>query len=258
VIFDIYCKKIDKIIIIYIKYKVYILVRMNFEYVNFINKDDEIIKIGEKEESDYEEYDEETTETYRTLRLLKFDPMTNEEISKELLFEFKYKWDPITGKRKGVDEHGPLCFDALNLYQYYYLNRYNGLWYPPSQNFQGYYGDLLGIGSDMMVNGVRPYPEKYLYRLPIIDCYLKRGHNSSIITMGPKLTEEEIEEIDRLTSKHRNNKISLKKLKEYYDEALNSSPDISKMEYKNTNSMTEKELIEKYNKTFVDKLVNCK
>jgi hypothetical protein len=232
----------------------------DFDYVNFTNSHDLIIRskksiIDENQiDSDnYSNYDDTTTELYRTLRLYKFDPITNEEIPSNLLFEFKYKWDPITGQRTEIDEMGPLCFNAWNLYQYYYSNRYNGLWYPPIHPFQGYYGDLLGCGQNMITN-LRPCPEKYLYRLPIIDCYLKKSHNQSIITMGPILTNEEINKIDNLTSNLRKNKVSLQILKEYYDEALNNSPNIDELK-KTNSSLSNKELIEKYNRSFVDKLV---
>jgi hypothetical protein len=205
---------------------------------------------------DSNDYDETTTEQYRTLRLYKFDPIMNEPIPRDLMFEFKYKWDPFTGQRKAIDKMGSLYFNAWNLYQYYYSNRSNGLWCPPVQQFQGYYGDLLGCGKDMMINA-RPCPEKYLYKLPIIDCYLKKSHNHSIITMGPTLTNEEIDILDVLTCTHRKNKPSLKILKEYYDQALNDLPDISPLKKINP-ELSDKELIEKYNRSFVDKLVNAR
>lgn len=218
----------------------------NFDYVNFTDTYTKPLV--------QDEYDDTTTEKYRIMRLYKVDPIMNEEIPKNLIFEFKYEWDPITGKRTDLDIYGSLCFNALNLYQYFFSNRFNGLWYPPTDQFQGYYGDLLGCGNNILING-RPCPEKYLYRLPIIDCYLKKTHNHSIITMGPILTDEEIVQIDILTSNYRKNKPTLKILKEYYDEALNNSPDIS--ELKKTNpSLTDGELKEKYNRIYVDKLKN--
>ena len=224
----------------------------DFDYVNFtddnISKKKDLVKFQK-----LDDYDETTTELYRTLRLFKLDPITNEEIPKDLYFEFKHKWNPLTGHRTDIDEMGPLCFNAWNLYQYYHSNRHNGLWYPPVQQFQGYYGDLLGCGKDMIIN-TRPCPEKYLYRLPIIDCYLKKSHNHSLITMGPILTNEEIEKIDILISNHRKNKPSLKNLKEYYDEALNNSPDVLELK-KIYPDLSNKELVEKYNRSFVDKLV---
>jgi hypothetical protein len=221
----------------------------NFEYVNFTDTQTNKLSLQD-------EYDDTTTEKYRIMRLYKVDPIINEEIQKNLIFEFKYKWNPITGIRTEIDEYGSLCFNALNLYQYFYSNRYNGLWYPPKDNYQGYYGDLLGCGNDIFING-RPCPEKYLYRLPIIDCYLKKTHNHSIITMGPILTDDEINQIDNIINNQKKNKPSLKVLKEYYDQALNNSPDITELKKLNPN-LTDRELKDKYNRMYVDKLINMK
>jgi hypothetical protein len=51
---------------------------------------------------------------------------------------------------------------------------------------------LVGSGENINIIGRGECPEKYLFRLPIIDCYLEKDYNKSIITMGPKLTIEEI------------------------------------------------------------------
>lgn len=220
----------------------------NFDYVNFT----EINSI----KTTIDEYDTTTTEKYRIMRLYKVDPIMNEEIPKHLIFEFKYTWNPITGKRETVDNYGSLCFNALNLYQYFFSNRYNGLWYPSKDQYQGYYGDLVGSGDNIVING-KYYPEKYLYRLPIIDCYLKKSHNHSIITMGPILTDDEINQIDILTSNYRINKPTLKILKECYDQAINDCPNITELKKINP-TITDRELKEKYNRSYVDKLVNMK
>lgn len=220
----------------------------NFDYVDFA----EIKSV----KPIFDEYDITTTEKYRIMRLYKVDPIMNEEIPNNLIFEFKYKWNPITGIRESLDDYGALCFNALNLYQYFFSNRYNGLWNPPRDQYQGYYGDLLGSGKDILING-KFYPEKYLYRLPIIDCYLKKSHNHSIITMGPVLTDEEINNIDILISNYKKNKPTLKVLKEHYDQAINNLPDISELKKLNP-SLSDRELVEKYNRSFVDKLVNMK
>lgn len=220
-----------------------------FDYVDFSEDFEKTKKIKSNDD-----YDDTTTEKYRTMRLYKIDPIMNEEIPSYLIFEFKHKWDPITGNKKEIDEMGPLCFNAWNLYQYFYQNRFNGIWYPPKEHFQGYYGDLLGCGVDMIVNG-KPCSEKYLYRLPIIDCYLKKSHNHSIITMGPKLTDEEIDYIDIIIGNLRKSRPTLKTLKEYYDQSLNNSPDISELKKTNSN-LNDIELKEKYNRNYVDKLVN--
>lgn len=210
------------------------------------------------------EYDNTTNETYRIKRLYKLDPLTDESIPGNLLFEFKYKWDPITGERIGIDENGPLCFNAINLYNYYYANRYKGLWNPAIDNFEGFYGDLLGSGKTININSRGPNPEKYLFRLPIIDCYLIKGHNLSIITMGPILDDSEIEFIDNIVYKYNKNRYkiytSLKTLKIYYDNALNDKPNMKCHEIKelkkNYPDISKNEILYRYNKIWVDKLVS--
>ena len=78
----------------------------------------------------------------------------------------------------------------------------NGLWIPPENGYEGYYGDLVGAGEDIMIQCRGTYPERYLFRLPISNCYLKKNQKLSIITMGPKLTEREICLLDRLLNKY--------------------------------------------------------
>ena len=214
-----------------------------------------------------EQYDKTTNETYRIKRLFKIDPITDNEISKELMFEFKHKWNPYSGIRGELDDIGPLCFNALSLYDYYYMNRYKGLWTPPQDGFQGMYGDMVGSSKNGLVKSRGVHPEKYLYRLPIIDCYLPPSHSLSIVTMGPELTEEEISQIDSIVLKYHPKKYnskfaSLTMLKYYYDCALNPSPDpesdeIKQLEIKYPN-LTPNEIYQKYNRYWVDKLVNLK
>jgi len=214
-----------------------------------------------------EKYDKTTNETYRIKRLFKIDPITDVKISKELIFEFKHKWNPYNGMRGDLDDIGPLCFNALNLYDYYYMNRYKGLWVNPQDGFQGMYGDMVGCGKTGHVKSRGVHPEKYLYRLPIIDCYLPQSHSLSIVTMGPELTEQEISQIDSIVLKFHPKKsnskfASLTLLKYYYDCALNPSPDpesddIKEFETKYPN-LTPNEINQKYNRYWVDKLVNLK
>ena len=214
-----------------------------------------------------EQYDKTTNETYRIKRLYKIDPILDNEIPNELIFEFKYKWNPYTGVRGVIDDIGPLCFNAINLYDYYYINRYNGLWTPPQDGFQGIYGDMVGRGKNIIVKSRGTYPEKYLFRLPIIDCYLSPTHNLSVITMGPELIEEEINQIDmiitKLHPKKSNSKFSsLTILKYYYDRALDISPDSNSDDIKELKSkypnLSPSEINQKYNRYYVDKLVNLK
>ena len=215
----------------------------------------------------FEQYDKITCETYRIKRLYKIDPISDIEIPKDFIFEFKYKWNPYNGFREDIDDVGPLCFNAINLYDYYYINRYKGLWTPPQDGFQGIYGDMVGSGKNVLIKSRGTYPEKYLFRLPIIDCYLPLTHNLSIVTMGPELTEQEITQIDlivtKLHPKRFNPKFaSLTMLKYYYDRALDISPDpdlddIKELKSKYPN-LSPSEIKQKYNRYYVDKLVNIK
>jgi hypothetical protein len=210
-------------------------------------------------------YDKTTTETYRIKRILKIDPLTDTEVPEHLRFEFEYKWQPLTGEIIGKDEVGPLCFNAITLYDYIFSNRFKGLWNPASDGFQGYYGDLVGSGSKLEIKSRGSNPEKYLFRLPIIDCYLHPEHNYSLITMGPILSDEHINSIDIIIKKYHKNKhylTPLSKLKDLYDKAINPEPDVNSEEYKklkSTNSnLTEQELKEKFNRVCVDELVKIK
>lgn len=213
------------------------------------------------------QYDKTTNETYRIKRIYKIDPILDTDIPLELMFEYKHKWNPYNGLKCEFDEIGPLCFNAINLYDYYYINRYKGLWTPPLDGFQGMYGDMVGSGKNGNVKSRGAHPEKYLFRLPIIDCYLPPTHNLSIITMGPELDDDEINQIDAIVSKHHTKKsnpkfTSLSLLKFYYDKALETAPDqncdmMKELQTKYSN-LTLNEINQKYNRYYVDKLVNLK
>lgn len=220
-----------------------------------------------KEELEEIKYDKTTNETYRIKRLFKIDPFTDKEIPDNLIFEFLDIWNPYTGLREKKDPIGPLCFNAINLYDYYYSNRYKGLWNPPLEQFQGYYGDLVGASKGIKIKSRGTNPERYLFRLPIIDCYLPPTHNYSVITMGPELTDKEISQIDEIVMKlhpkrTQSNFASLTMIKYYYDNALNPSPDpdsdeIKELKKKYSNLPTN-EINEKYNRYWVDKLLKLK
>jgi hypothetical protein len=212
-------------------------------------------------------FDKTTCETYRIKRLFKIDPLTDKEVPDNLSFNFEHEWDPYTGIRGSLDIIGPLSFDAINLYDYYFSNRYKGLWNPPIGDYQGYYGDLVGTGKNIKIKSRGSNPERYLYRIPIIDCYLPQTHNYSHITMGPELSEHEVSQIDRIVFNHHPKKscgnfASLTMLKYYYDMALESSPDpdcdeIKELEKKYP-SLNKKEINEKFNRYWIDKLVRLK
>ncbi len=207
-------------------------------------------------------YDERTTEYYKTLRKLKLDPITCDELENKPHFEFKYKWDPYTGERLEEDPDGPLCFDADTLIKYYHIHRLRDLWVEPKQEmyglYQGYYDYLVGAAVlkdnkvEINIEGRGNCPEKYLFRLPIIDCYLPKEHNNNIITMGPILTDSDIKDIYEIANMNKNNyKINYKKdrpsiieMKKAYDQAINKNPIIN---YKYEKNLSEQEIRTKEN-----------
>jgi hypothetical protein len=228
----------------------------NFEFVNFEDEPEE----KPNKENSYCEYDKTTTETYRINRLLSIDPILNEKIEEGLKFKFKDKWDPLTGTRTTIDEIGPLCFNTVNLYKFYMKNRTNGLWNPPTNDstgyYQGYYGDLVGSGINININNRGSYPEKYLFRLPIVDCYLTKNHNHSLITMGPILTDAEINEIDYIITHNSTlkNQPKLSLIKKWYDKAITDVIDYNKLRNK-YNLISERDIKDRYNRKYVDRLV---
>lgn len=212
------------------------------------------------------EYDRETTEKYRVLRLRKMDPFTYNEMDDHHAFKFKYKWDPYTGERLGEDQNGPIYFDPDYLIKYFYTKRLDKLWVNPIDEsngyFEGYYAEGVGAGEDFHLESRGAHPEWYLFRIPIIDCYLTKDHNKQFITFGPKLTNDEIIEIERLANLRNDNyrllfnrnRPSLIQMKELYDVAIAKEPK------KNMIDQTlKKEVIQeqynKINRQAVDKLV---
>jgi hypothetical protein len=216
----------------------------------------------ETENEDKNIYDITTNEVYRIKRYYGIDPLTDRKVDSSVMFKYKYKWDPYTGKILGFDEIGPLCFNALDLYNYYFENRYKGLWNPSEGQYEGYFGDMLGTGFQINIKSRGCHPEKYLFRIPIIDCYLPANHNYSIITMGPLLTKDDIDEIDYIVKKNmlrKNNFTSLSEIKKMYDKSINNEP--TKFCYKFKQIMesnpnkSRQEIIDIYNRYWVNKLV---
>jgi hypothetical protein len=163
------------------------------------------------------------------------DPITYDQ-NCEHFFEFNEMWNPYTGKRIDNDPHGPLCFNPCNLIKFFHTRRLTGLWNNGTSDnngiFQGYYDENVGAGVDIEINGRGKFPERYLFRLPVFDCYLTEDNNNNFITMGPKLTDDDIELIDKLASKFDNTPLSYEKLhgtprpilcdiKKLYDESIN-------------------------------------
>ena len=174
-----------------------------------------------------EKYDNITTNTYRMLRQLRYDPFDHTEVMAGSAFEFPWMWDPYTGERKDADPFGPLCFNCTNLTRFFNSKKLDGLWNAPKDEtggyYSGYYDCMLGSGPNICIKSRGTFPEKYLFRLPVIDCYLTDDHNMSVPTMGPVLTDDDIAEIDK---KNTNKKIDLVKIKKYYDMAISDNKDI--------------------------------
>ena len=72
--------------------------------------------------------------------------------------------------------------------------------------------------------------------------------------MGPKFTSEEIDQIDTIIKKYRTHAVTLKELKTWYDNALDDKPNIMDLKNKYPH-LSDRELCEKYNRSWVDKLV---
>jgi len=156
-------------------------------------------------------------------------PLYNKE--KKDLFSFKYKWNPYNGERLSIDHVGPLYFDPNTLIHYFYINRLKNLWIDESiengEYYQGHYGDAVGNGPEFEIKGRGKHPDWYLFRLPIIDCYVTHQPTQAV-TMGPILTNKEIKEIYKLSKRYKTKykelygykRPNIVKLKEIYDEAI--------------------------------------
>ena len=182
-------------------------------------------------------FDNRTMGFYKSARMCHIDPILNVEVDENIAFKFTDQWDPYTGERLGVDPFGPLYFNPISLTYHYYLHRLDGLWKnavdTPDGYFEGYYDMFVGTGSELEVVGRDKYVELYLFRLPILDCYLTPDHNKSFITVGPKLTDQEILQLDKLCENsvvqeeyHKtfcSKCPSLAKIKSLYDSAISKS-----------------------------------
>lgn len=189
-------------------------------------------------------YNKQTMEYYRVIRKLKIDPFSRCELYNNY-FEYPYMWDPYIGEKLNMDPNGPLCFDPDQLIKYFYYHRLDNLWIDPKDDFinnsnsnsnayfEGHYGDGVGGGDTFYIASRGNHPERYLFRVPIIDCYLTDDHNNQIVTFGPKLTDSDVETIDRLAhnlgSNYRNiffrDRPSLKEMKKWYDMAISKTPE---------------------------------
>jgi len=210
------------------------------------------------------EYDATTLKHYRAIRESKFNVFLPESTDFDVKTAFAYPnmWDPYNGKITGVDPYGPLLFFPDDLVYYFYSKRLDMLWNEPVDDvgagyFAGYYGDAVGAGINITVSGRGDYPEKYLFRLPITNCYLPTTHHLSTVTMGPILTNEEVSMIDSLAAKQQSyykknygkERPSLTYIKQLYDQAISKTPDISKLlKNEKPTDLTKDELQNYYNR----------
>jgi hypothetical protein len=185
------------------------------------------------------EYNDDTINKYRALRIQRLDPISHNKIEEDLCFKFPYIWDSLTGERLSTkDPYGGLCFDVITLSRLFYINRTKHLWveeYDEGQDgyiWSGYPDEGLGKGETFHIKSRGYHPEWYLFRLPILDCYIPKDLPEQIPTFGPKLTYNEIVEINDKLQKGRliyknmyyNEPPDLLKLKEYYDKAIDPIP----------------------------------
>ena len=194
------------------------------------------------------EYNKHTIEFYKTLREKKYNVISHDSFDCNLnnIFQYDDMWDPYTGEKiNEKDPFGGLCFHPDDLIHFYHKRRLKLLWNEPKDivggpnagYYEGYYGDGLGSGENIYIPGRGDHIELYLFRLPVDDCYLPPDSDLSIITMGPKLTNDEIKQIDELAEKHHpynyqygygKKRPSLAQMKKMYDTAISKTPDLSK------------------------------
>lgn len=240
-------------------------------FVDFVDFDSYSETDNLKASTNNKIYDIRTTEYYRILRMRKMDPIISVELDESKCFKFYDKWDPYTGERSDKDQDGPLCFHPDVLIQYFHVNRLNNLWVEPiddneGYHFQGYYDIAVGSGEDIFVQSRGFCPDKYLFRLPITDCYLTKDHNNNFITLGPKLTDDEIIEIERLANLYGDNyknmfgkrRPSLSLMKKYYDQAISKNPVLENIDTAGLSEQKIQELKDKYNRFAVENLKKIK
>jgi len=182
-------------------------------------------------------YNYRTINYYITARKCHIDPILDMEVDPAIAFMYAKQWDSYTGDVSVIDPFGPLCFNPASLVYYFYSKRLDGLWKNAEDTkdgyFEGYYDRFVGSGKDMEIIGRDKYPELYLFRLPILDCYLTEEHNQSVVTIGPLLSDEDIDKLESLCNNstvqefYKNsfgmNCPSIKKMKMLYDNAISKT-----------------------------------
>lgn len=182
------------------KQQIHKLMRSKHKQIHLVVGKENIVTKSERN------YDSKTTTYYKTLRQCHLDPILNDIVPSEIAFKYKYTWDAYTGEIIGIDKDGELWFHPAYLIYYFYTHRLDGLWKNSDREhhalgnaeYEGYYDMLVGSGENMRVIGRGEYPELYLFRIPICDCYLEKDYDKSIITMGAKLSNADIDELENL------------------------------------------------------------
>jgi hypothetical protein len=204
-------------------------------FINFDEIEDIIQNIQPKLnniKNSYDRYDKTTTETYRVMRQQHLDPITHEKVPSNLEFKFEYMWDPLTGERLEKDPNGSFYFNCKDLVKNFYYNRLRMLWVEgdiiDGIKYEGYYGDGVRAGEDLIVPSRGISKHMHTFRLPIIDCYLEKDFDFALITMGPLLNNEEIDSIQDTLDKYYKNKkrkfnINLRVMYDLYNKAINKS-----------------------------------
>ena len=187
-------------------------------------------------------YDDETTNKYKSMRKFRVDPIKREVIDKKIpTFKVKKMWDSLTGLFEDKDDpHGPLHFDPVELAKYFYLHILDHIW---REEDEDNYEDVLeegpleglGTGENFLIKGRGEYPEYFVWRLPIKDCYVIEGTEKFIPLKGPKLSLSQIEKLQKLIEKcpkshvHKTfiNMPNMVHMYKLYMEAINPDPDIS-------------------------------
>lgn len=208
----------------------------NFNLIDNSNNSNNLNNLNNSNNSNnfknYNNYNKITTETYRVMRELHLDPITHSKVPINLEFKFEYMWDPITGERLNKDPYGSFYFNCKDLVKNFYYNRLRMLWNEgdivDGIKYEGYYGDGINAGEDLNVPSRGISKHMHLFRLPIIDCYLEKDFDFSVITMGPKLNDEEIDSIqDTLDKYYRTKKnkstFNLRILRDLYNKAIDKT-----------------------------------
>lgn len=246
-----------------------IVIDSDFDEFDFDEEENSTVIIDTKYRKDGKPivYDKMAEEFYKNLRKLKMDPISLEIVPDSIAFKFYDQWDPYTGERLGRDPYGPLYFYPAHITYYFYKNRYKHLWINPLDEgadggyYAGYYSDGVGSGKDFNIKSRGSFPERYLFRLPIQNCYLTEDHNRQIPTFGPMLTDSEIIKLDsnlQLLKKEYKKiygkyPVSLVKLKSLYDAAICREAPIKNSQVYSSDKL--KELRYKSNCVAVDTLV---